>query len=281
MIRKSDESAHVTHIKARTSFFDIGLADLWRFRDLFVTISTRDLKVRYKQTAIGVAWVVLQPLITSLVLVFVFSKLAKLETDGIDPLIFAFTGMLGFNAFAQTLTRSGNTFVANRGMVSKVFFPRLILPLSPMLSAGLDFVVGLIVLIPMMLWFKVIPTLAILTLPIWLGFIVLIALGVGIIASSLMVFYRDVAFLIPLMNQVLLYITPAGFSLKGSSDSLITRVAYLNPLSGLTEAFRWSILGTSYVNWSAVWYGAGLAIVLFIVSLFFFARLEEKFADVI
>lgn len=281
MIQKSDESAHVTHIRARTSFFDIGLADLWRFRDLFVTISTRDLKVRYKQTAIGVAWVVLQPLITSLVLVFVFSKLAGLPTDGISPLLFAFSGMLGFNAFAQTLTRSGNTFVANRGLVSKVFFPRLILPLSPMLSAGLDFLVGLIVLVPMMLWFRVMPTAAIFTLPIWLGFIVLFSLGVGIIASSLMVFYRDVAFLIPLLNQVLLYITPAGFSLQGKPDSLITRVAYLNPLSGLTEAFRWSILGTTYVNWSAVWYGVGVAVVLFIFSLFFFARLEEKFADVI
>ena len=281
MIKKTDESAFVTHIRARTSFFDIGLADLWRFRDLFVTIATRDLKVRYKQTYIGVAWVVLQPLITSLVLVFVFSKLAGLPTDNINPLLFAFTGMLAFNAFGQTLTRSGTTFVTNRGLVSKVFFPRLILPLSPVLSAGLDFLVGLIVLVPLLLWFKVVPTVAILTFPIWLFFIVMMSLAMGVISSSVMVFYRDVAFILPLLNNILLYITPAGFSLADKQHSFIAKVAYLNPLSGLTEAFRWSILGSTYVNWSAVWYGMTVTVILFVFSLFFFARLEEKFADVI
>ena len=280
MINRAESKLPVTHIRARKGFFDLGLGDLFQYRDLFVTFATRDIKVRYKQTALGVAWVVLQPLIMAVVQYFVFTRIANLGTDGVDAFVLSFAGSLGFSAFSQTLSRSSQQFVMNRNLVSKVFFPRLILPLSPVLSGCIDFGVGLVLLIPIMLIKGVVPSAMILTLPLWFGMILLLSIGFGVITSSLMVFYRDITFLIPLLTNLLMFVTPIGYSLstRGPGEQAI---AYLNPLAGLVEGFRWSLLGSTHVNWGAVTYGLVFAVVIFIISLFVFARLEEKFADAI
>ena len=259
----------------------INLPELWQFRDLLTTLAQRDVKLRYRQTSLGVLWVILQPLLAAGIFSFVFGKVAKLPApDGIPYLVFSYAGLLAWNAFSSTLTKTSRCLLQNANLVSKVYFPRLALPLSTVFSTLIDFGVAFVVMIILMLVNHIAPTLGILLLPVWLLLIVLLALGVGLYASALMVSYRDIQYVLPVVTQFLLYASPVAYaaSLVPSKYRLIFEI---NPLTGLLEAFRWSLLGVGHFPLAAVTYSAIITVVVFVAGAFSFKAMERKFADVI
>ena len=259
----------------------INLRELWQFRDLLTSLAQRDVKLRYRQTALGVVWVILQPLIAAGIFSFVFGKVAKLPPpQGIPYLVFSYAGLLAWNAFSSTLTKSSACLLQNSNLVSKVYFPRLALPLSTVFSTLIDFGVALGMMVVLMVIFHVVPGLALLLLPVWLFLLILLAVGVGLYTSALMVSYRDVQYVLPVVTQFLLYASPVAYT--ASRVPAKYRIFFeINPLTGLLEAFRWSLLGTVHPAWGAVAYSVAAAGIVFILGAFSFKKMERKFADVI
>ncbi len=258
----------------------INLREIWQFRDLLLTFAARDIKLRYRQTALGVIWVVLQPLIAAGVFAFVFGRVAKLPSDGIPYFLFAYAGLLGWNAFNTTLSKASGCMIQNTQLVSKVYFPRIVLPLSTVFSSLIDFGVALAMLLVMMLTSGLMPGPRLLLLPVWLLLILLLALGFGLFSAALMVSYRDVQYALPVLTQFAMYASPVAYSVSAVPARLRAFYA-LNPLSGLLEAFRWSLLGKGVLSWSYVGYGAIFSLVVFVCGAFAFKRMERRFADVI
>ena len=259
----------------------INLPELWQFRDLLTTLAQRDVKLRYRQTSLGVLWVILQPLLAAGIFSFVFGKVAKLPApNGIPYLVFSYAGLLAWNAFSSTLTKTSGCLLQNANLVSNVYVPRLALPLSTVFSTLIDFGVAFVVMIVLMLVNHVVPALGILLLPVWLLLIVLLALGVGLYASALMVSYRDIQYVLPVVTQFLLYASPVAYSasLVPAKYRLIFEI---NPLTGLLEAFRWSLLGVGHFPLAAVTYSAIITVVVLVAGAFSFKSMERKFADVI
>ena len=274
------QKPHLT-IQPTAGWQAINLRELWQFRDLLTTLAQRDIKLRYRQTALGVVWVILQPLIAAIIFSFVFGKVAKLPSaPGVPYLVFSYAGLLAWNAFASTLGKTSGCLLANSNLVSKVYFPRLALPLSTVFSTLIDFGVALLMMIVLMAINHVVPSVALLLLPVWLLLVIMLAMGVGLYTSALMVSYRDVAFILPVVTQFLLYASPVAYS------AALIPVKYklifeINPLTGLLEAFRWSLLGTAAPNWNSVAYAAVVTVIVFVLGAFSFKKMERKFADVI
>jgi lipopolysaccharide transport system permease protein len=210
----------------------------------------------------------------------VFGKIAKLPSDGLPYFLFAYAGLLGWNAFNSTLTKASACVVDNAQLVSKIFFPRLILPLSTVFSTLIDFAVALALMAVMMVMYGIHPTLGILLLPLWLLMLILLAVGVGLYTSALMVPYRDLRYVIPVLLQFLLYASPVAYAVSAVPERLRFWF-YLNPVSSLLEAFRWSLLGRGQLNWGAVGYAAACVVFAFIFGAYSFKKMERKFADVI
>lgn len=267
-------------IRPNRGWVGLHLPEMWQFRDLLLALAGRDVKLRYKQTALGVIWVVLQPLMAAGIFSFVFGKVAKLSSDGQPYFIFAFTGLLGWNLFSSVLTKVSGAMVGNSHLISKVFFPRLILPLSSIASALVDFAVAAAMLAVLMVIYGVLPGWGILLLPVWIGLLLMMATGVGLFASSLMVSYRDVGYILPVALQILLYASPIAYSVSQVPEYL--RQWYeLNPLSSLLSAIRWSVFGSGSLDLLQLSYAAGVAILVLLAGLFWFKRMERQFADVI
>jgi len=263
----------------------INLPEIWQFRDLLLTLAGRDVKLRYRQTALGVIWVVLQPLLAAGIFSFVFGKVARMDTDGIPYFLFSYGGLLGWNAFNSTLGKASTCLIQNSQLISKVFFPRLIVPLSTVFSTLIDFGVALSMMVVLMALNHVVPGLPLLLLPLWILLILMLAIGVGLFAAALTVSYRDVQFVLPVLLQFLLYASPVAY--PSSRVPAEWRTLYmLNPLAGLLEAFRWSMFSTigkrgDGVTWWAVGYGAACALVALVAGAFAFKKMERRFADVI
>jgi len=271
---------HLT-IQPTAGWQAINLRELWQFRDLLTTLAQRDVKLRYRQTALGIVWVILQPLISAGIFSFVFGKVAKLPAPaGVPYLVFSYAGLLAWNAFSSTLGKTSGCLLSNSNLVSKVYFPRLALPLSTVFSTLIDFGVALIMMIALMVINHVVPTAAVLLLPVWLLLVILLGMGIGLYTSALMVSYRDVQFILPVMTQFLLYASPVAYS-AALIPAKYKLIFMANPLTGLLEAFRWSLLGTAHPNWNAVAYAAAVCLVVFILGAFSFKKMERKFADVI
>ena len=258
----------------------INLRELWRFRDLLLTLAQRDVTLRYRQTALGALWVLLQPLLAAGIFSFVFGQVAKLPSDGLPYFVFSFAGLLAWNAFASTLTRTSGCLMQNANLVSKVYFPRLVLPLSTVFSTLIDFAVALGLMVVLMVAYHVAPGIGLLLLPLWLTLILLLSVGVGLYASALVVTYRDVQYVLPVLTQFLLYASPIAYAVSAVPTPL-RAVYFLNPLSGLLEAFRWSLLGTGRLDPAQVGYSAGVSILVFLGGALSFQKRERKFADVI
>ncbi len=263
----------------------IDLRQIWHYRDLLMTLAMRDVKLRYRQTALGAVWVVIQPLLGAGVLSFVFNRVANVPTGTTPPFLFAFVGMLGFTAFSSTLGKASASLVGNAQLVSKVFFPRLVLPLSTVLSTLVDFSVSLVMLFVLLLIYHISPTAQLLLMPLWLGLILLLSLGCGLIAAALMVSYRDVQYVLPVVINLLTFGSPIAYAASFAASKLPAHLQpfyfVLNPLASLLEAFRWSLLGSNEVRWGYVIYAAILALLLFVAGAFAFKKMERKFADVI
>ncbi len=267
-------------IRPKSGWQALNLGELWQSRDLLLMLALRDVRLRYKQTALGVAWVVLQPLISAAIFAFVFGKIAKLPSDGAPIFVFAYAGMLAWNLFSTTLTKASMSLVGNANLVSKVYFPRLVLPLSTVFSSLLDFAVALAMLVVIMLIQHVTPGPALLLLPVWMALILLLATGVGLFAASLAVSYRDVQYILPVAMQFLLYASPVGYAVSTVPEKWRT-VYLLNPISSLLEAFRFSILNRGTLHPQMIAYAALVSVGLFVFGAFAFRRMERKFADVI
>jgi len=268
-------------IRASTGFGTLNLPEIWQFRELLSGLARRDVKLRYRQTALGVIWVILQPLMSAGALTVVFGKIAKVPTDGLPAFLFIYSGNLAWNAFGNTLTKASSCLVGNANLVSKVYFPRLILPLSIVPSTLIDFAIAAVVLVPLMFLWHVQPTLAILLLPVWLFLLVLMSVGIGLYASALMVSYRDVQFILPVAVNLLFFCTPIAYSTSGAS-ALLQKIFLYNPLSELLVAFRWSLFGTTQQP-SLLWlgYSTAFALTTFLCGAAAFKRMERRFADVI
>ena len=262
----------------------LNLRDVWQFRDLLMALAGRDLKLRYKQTALGVLWVILQPLMAAGVFSFVFGRIAQLPSDGLPYLIFSYAGLLGWNLFSSTLNRTSSCLVGNAQLVSKIYFPRLVLPLSTVPSTLIDFGVALGMMAVLLLVYHVHPTFGLLTLPAWIALLLLLSLGVGLGTAALMVSYRDVGYILPVLTQILMYASPIAYGLTYALKRIPPqyRTLYLmNPLAAPLEAFRASLLGTAWPPMTSLAYSAVASAIIFLIGAYSFKKMERKFADVI
>lgn len=255
--------------------------DLWRFRELFYFLAWRDILVRYKQTAVGVLWALIRPFLTMVVFTLVFGKLAKLPSDGAPYPILVFVAMLPWQFFSSAFTEAGNSLIANANMISKVYFPRLVIPTSAVIVSLVDFLISGVILVVLMLWYQFVPDWRILTLPFFILVAFAAAIGAGLWIAALNVKYRDFRYIIPFVVQFGLYISPVGFS-----SSIIPegwRLLYsLNPMVGVIDGFRWAILGgNAQLYWPGFILSLFLVISMLISGIYYFRKTETSFADVI
>lgn len=256
-------------------------AELWKYRELFYFLAWRDLKVRYKQTIIGVAWAVLRPLIVTIIFVVVFGKLANLPSPaGVPYPLLVLAGMIAWQFFSSVMSEGSASVVANANLVTKIFFPRIIVPASSVAVALADLAVTGIMMLGLMAWYQVLPPIQVLLLPAFLLMALAAALGVAFWLSALTVRYRDVRFIVPFMVQFGLYITPVGFSTINVPEAYRPLLA-LNPMTGVIEGFRWCLLGQGVLDSWIVPISAASALVLLVSGFRFFRATERQFADII
>ncbi len=257
------------------------LAEVWQFRDLLFTLAGRDLKLRYKQTLLGVAWVVLQPLMAAGIFTVVFGKIANLPANGApNYFVFAFAGQMGWMIFSNTVGKASGCLVGNAHLISKVYFPRLILPFSTVPSTLVDFAAAALMMAGLMIWFGIVPGLGFLLLPVWIAILFAMAMGVGLVAASLSVTYRDVQFILPVFIQMLMYASPVAYAVPSSGKYKL--FFDLNPVSPVLEGFRWSLLNTDTPpQWGLVGISAAASAVILFVGVFTFKRMERQFADIV
>jgi lipopolysaccharide transport system permease protein len=275
-----DRDVSVVVLKPSSGWRAIDVCELWAFRDLIRSLAVRDVKLRYRQTALGAIWVIIQPLLAAGIFSFVFGTVANLPTGGVPYVVFAYAGLLAWNLFSSTVTKASGSLVQHAGMVQKVYFPRLALPISVVPGSLLDFVVALGLMAVLTILNNTFSGPQLLTLPIWVLIVVLMALGIGLASAALMVSYRDVAQVLPVAMQMLLYISPIAYSLEAVPANVRTLYA-LNPLVGVLEGFRWALVSGSPLNVGYAVYSAVASVVLFVVGAMFFRRMERKFSDVV
>ncbi len=255
--------------------------DLWKYRELFYFLAWRDILVRYKQTAIGVAWALIRPFLTMVVFTIIFGKLAQLPSEGVPYPILVFSAMLPWQFFANALSECSNSLISNANLLSKVYFPRLIVPASAVIVSFVDFMISGIILIGLMAWFNFVPTWKILALPFFILIAFAAAMGVGLWLAALNVEYRDFRYIVPFIVQFGLYISPVGFS-----SSIVPqqwRLLYsLNPMVGVIDGFRWAILGKqSMIFLPGFILSIGLVFLVLVTGIWYFRKVERTFADVI
>ncbi len=255
--------------------------DLWRYRELFFFLAWRDILVRYKQTAFGVLWAVLRPLLTMLVFTLVFGKLAKLPAGNVPYPILVFAALLPWQFFSSALTEAGNSLIANANMISKVYFPRLVIPTSAVIVSFVDFLISFTILVGLMVWYGRLPDWHILTLPLFVVMAFAAAMGAGLWMAALNVKYRDIRFVIPFVVQIGLYVSPVGFSSAIVPEQW--RLLYaLNPMVGVIDGFRWAIVsGDTPLYLPGFLLSLVLVLVILITGIIFFRKTERSFADVI
>lgn len=271
--------AHSVVIRPSRGWVPINLKDLWAYRELLYFLTWREIKVRYKQTILGFAWAIIQPLFMMIVFTLFFGTLAKVPSEGIPYPLFNYAALLPWILFAEGISRSSNSLVGSVNLVQKVYFPRLIMPFSGILSPIVDFAIAFVILIGMMFYFSYAPTIYILWLPAFILLALMTALGVGLWLSAVNVKYRDVRYVIPFLIQLWLFASPVVYS----SNLLPERfqIIYgINPMSGVIEGFRWALLGTEPPN-ALIGVSVGIVVVILISGAYYFRRSEKTFADVI
>jgi lipopolysaccharide transport system permease protein len=255
--------------------------DIWRYRELFYFLAWRDILVRYKQTAIGIAWALIRPFITMVVFTVVFGNLAKLPSEGVPYPILVFSAMLPWQFFANALSECSNSLIGNANLISKVYFPRLIVPVSAIVVSFVDFMISGIILLGLMAYYNYVPSWRILMLPVFIAIAFAASIGAGLLFASLNVKYRDFRFIVPFITQIGLYISPVGFSSSIVPEQY--RLLYsLNPMVGVIDGFRWSILGGEsklYLPGFAL--SLGLVLLMLVAGVVYFRKVERTFADVI
>ena len=266
-------------IEASKPGVNINLRDLWAYRELLYFLTWRDVKVRYKQTALGVAWVIIQPLLTMLIFTLFFGKLAGIPSDNIPYPIFAYAGLLPWTFFANAISHSGNSLVANANLITKVYFPRMIIPGAAVASGLIDFAIAFVLLVGLMLYYKVSMTWHLLFFPVLVLLTTVLAVGVGMWFSAINVKYRDVRFALPFLVQLWMFVSPVIYPSSFLPPKL-RLLLLLNPLTGIIEGYRSSLFGRAF-NWTALLISAAITLVVLIYSSYTFRRMEKGFADIV
>ena len=267
-------------IRPVSGWMPLNLRELWEYRELLYFLVWRDLKVRYKQTALGVAWVVLQPLFLMLVFTLFFGRLVGVPSDGLPYSIFVYTGILPWQLFSRGLNEAGMSLVANERVITKIYFPRILVPASAVLSSLIDFSVAFIVLVGYMLAYGIQPGFSILALSLFVLLAVMAALGVGLWLAALNVVYRDVRYTLPFLTQIWMFATPIIYPVSVVPEAWRSLYS-LNPMVGVVEGFRWSLLGTATPADPMLGVSALIVVGVFIGGIFYFQRVEQTLADVI
>jgi lipopolysaccharide transport system permease protein len=273
-------SVPVTRIESTGAWPSPKLREVWAYRELIYFLIWRDIKARYKQTVLGGGWAIIQPLFTMLIFTFVFRRLTKVPSDGIPYPLFAFSGLVPWGLFSHGLNQAANSLVINTGLIKKVYFPRLVIPIAKVLSALVDFSVAFIVLLGMMVYYGAHPTLKVLWLPFFLLLAIATALGVAFWLSATNVHVRDVEQTLPFLTQVWLFATPIAYPSSLLSEPWRT-VYGINPMVGVVEGFRWALLGAKTAPGSILAVSSLVAVAILVSGAFWFRRLEKTFADVL
>jgi len=270
----------VVRIEPSRGWVSVKLSELWAYRELLYFLAWRDVKVRYKQTVIGIGWTILQPLITMVIFTLIFSRFANIPSDGLPYPVFAYTALLPWNLFAGALNRCTLSLVGSGHLITKVYFPRLIVPVSAVISGLVDFIISFVFLLGIMLWFGIVPTWDAITLPIFLLLTLMTALAVGLWLSALNVRYRDVGHAIPFLIQIWMFLSPVAYPVSLVPEKW--RLLYsLNPMAGVIEGFRWALLNKESPDFLVIGVSTVIMIALLFSGLFYFKRMERTFADVI
>jgi homopolymeric O-antigen transport system permease protein len=273
-------SGRVTVIRPAPRWPHLDVVELWHYRELLGRLAWRDVAVRYKQTSIGVAWAILQPFLTMVVFTLVFGRFANFPSKGVPYPIFTYSALLPWTYFASAVALSGSSLVSNRGLVTKVYFPRVLLPLAGVTVPLVDFALAFTVLVGMMVWFDVGPSMAILLAPAFLFMALVSALGVGLFLSAVNVRYRDVPYAIPFLMQIWLYVSGVVYAISALPERYQWLLA-LNPMTAVINGFQWGVLGTQPPELGKLLISVGATAMFFTVGLWFFRRSEPRFADTI
>ena len=268
-------------IKPKNKWWILDVKEIWRFRDLFYFLTWRDIKVKYKQTFVGVAWAIFQPFITMIIFSVFFGKIVEMPSDGIPYPIFVYTGLLFWTLFNAGLSGASNSFVANQQIVTKIYFPRIILPVSIIITNLVDFFIASLILAGMMIYYQYTPSVVgLLLIPVLIIISVLSAVGIGLFLASINVKYRDIRYVLPFFMQLLIFMTPVIYPVSIVSDGYRWLLG-LNPMSGVIEAARAGILGTGAIDWSLLLVSVVSMIFYCFIGFFYFKKVERYFADVI
>jgi lipopolysaccharide transport system permease protein len=267
-------------IQPSKGWVSLKLGELWEYRELLYFLTWRDIKVRYKQTVLGATWAIIQPFFTMVVFSLFFGKLAKIPSDGIPYPIFSYAALVPWTFFANGLSQSSNSLVGSANLIKKVYFPRLVVPVSSVISGAVDFVLAFVVLVAMILFYEIIPTINVIWLPSLLLLAFVTSLGVGLWMSALNVEFRDVRYVVPFLTQFWMFATPIAYPSSLLSEPWRT-IYGINPMVGVVEGFRWALLGTKTAPGPIIIVSTIAACALLISGAYYFRRMEKTFADVV
>lgn len=273
-------SLPVTRIERAPGWISLNLGELWRYRELLYFLTWRDVVVRYKQTALGASWAIIQPVMTMVVFSLVFGRLSAIPSDGVPYPLFSFAALVPWTFFANGLVQSSNSLVGSANLIQKVYFPRLMIPAASVLGGAVDFVLAFVVLLGMMAYYGIAPTINILWLPLFLLLALVTALGVGLWLSALNVRFRDVRYVVPFITQFWLFATPIAYP-SSLLDEPWRTVYGLNPMAGVVEGVRWALLGTKTAPGPMIALSTLVAMVLLVAGAYYFRRMERAFADIV
>jgi len=279
-VRMRDTAPSITVIEPKTGWVPVDFREIWNYRELLYFLTKRDIKVRYKQTVLGGLWAVIQPAFTMLVFTLFFGRLAKMPSDGLPYPIFVYAGLLPWTYFANAVSASGNSLVGSSNLITKVYFPRIVVPASAALAGLLDFFIALFVLAALMIWYQFLPGPGILLFPFLVALTFLCAVGVGLWLSALNVQYRDIRYAIPFLIQVWMFVSPVIYPVslvQGNYQWLLA----LNPMGGVIHAYRACLLGHQPIDWGLLGLSTLIILALFLGGLYYFRRMEKVFADVV
>lgn len=266
-------------IRPPRKWVPVDLHELWNYRELLASFTMRDIKIRYKQTALGFLWAIIQPLFMMLIFTIIFGGFAKIPSDGIPYPLFSFAALLPWMLFSEGLTRSTMSMVSNANIMTKVYFPRLIMPISGILSPLVDFAVSISILVLMMGYYGFVPTLNVVFLPLFILLALATSLGIGLWLSALNVKYRDFQYTVPFIIQIWMYASPVVYPASMLPEAI--RPLYgLNPMAGVIEGFRWALLGTE-IPGSMIFVSVGVVVVLLVSGMFYFRKMEQYYADIV
>lgn len=270
----------ITIIEPKKGWIPVDLKEIWDYRELLYFLTKRDIKVRYKQTVLGGLWAIIQPVFMMMVFTLFFGRMAKVPSDGIPYPIFVYAGLLPWMYFANALSSSGESLVGSANLITKVYFPRLIVPTAASLAGLLDFFVAMLVLGGMMVYYQFVPTLQILLFPLLIGLTFFCAVGVGLWLSALNVQYRDIRYVIPFLVQIWMFVSPVIYPVSLVPEKYQWFLA-LNPMSGVISAFRSSLLGHHPIDWTLLGISVMIIGIIFLSGMYYFRKMEKTFADVI